>query len=163
MTIYETDVPGVGRKFEMDLDGGRRLVVILHHDGKRDVYLRPDEDVDSEQLFSLSGDQARKFGSILEGAYFQPVELDAVEVPLGEAIIEWHEVDEDAELAGVSLETASVRQETGASIIAIQRGEETIPNPPPETRIQPGDTLVTLGTREDQSNLTALITTADGE
>ncbi|QLH83192.1 cation:proton antiporter regulatory subunit [Halosimplex pelagicum] len=157
MTIYETEVPGVGRKFEMEINGGKRLVVVLHHDGKRDVYLRPDEDADSEQLFTLSGDQSRKFGSILEGAYFQPVELDEVAVPLGEAIIEWHEVDDEAELAGVSLETASVRQRTGASIIAIQRGEETIPNPTPDTEIQPGDTLVTLGTREEQSEFETLI------
>jgi TrkA domain protein len=157
MTIYETEVPGVGRKFEMEIDGGQRLVVVLHHDGKRDVYLRPDEDADSEQLFTLSGDQSRKFGSILEGAYFQPVELDEVAVPLGEAIIEWHEVGDDAELAGVSLETASVREETGASIIAIQRGAETIPNPTPDTRIRAGDTLVTLGTREEQSEFEALI------
>jgi len=157
MTIYETDVPGVGRKFELEIDDGKRLVVILHHDGKRDVYLRPEEDADSEQLFSLSGDQARKFGSILEGAYFQPVELDQIRVPLGEAIIEWHEVAEGADLAGVSLETASIREESGASIIAVQRGEETIPNPPPDTRIRAGDTLVTLGTREEQSALASLI------
>ena len=158
MTIYETDVPGVGRKFEMDIDGGRRLVVILHHDGKRDVYLRPDEDADSEQLFSLSGDQARKFGSILEGAYFQPVELDEVEVPLGEAIIEWHEVDEESTLLGMTLQECGVRQRTGASVIAIQRGEETISNPPPDTTVELGDTLVTLGTREEQSNFESLVT-----
>jgi TrkA domain protein len=157
MTIYETEVPGVGRKFELEINGGKRLVVVLHHDGKRDVYLRPEEDADSEQLFSLSGDQARKFGSILEGAYFQPVELDEVAVPLGEAIIEWHEVDDDAALIGVSLETASVREETGASIIAIQRGEETIPNPTPDTRIEAGDTLVTLGTRAEQSEFLSLV------
>ncbi|WP_436931641.1 cation:proton antiporter regulatory subunit [Halosimplex halobium] len=157
MTVYETEVPGVGRKFELEIDGGGRLVVVLHHDGKRDVYLRPEEDADSEQLFTLSGDQARKFGSILEGAYFQPVELDEVAVPLGEAIIEWHEVPDGTDLAGVSLETASVRQQTGASIIAIQRGEETIPNPGPDTRVQAGDTLVTLGTRAEQSEFEALI------
>jgi len=158
MTIYETEVPGVGQKFELETGGGERLVVVLHHDGKRDVYRRPDEDADSEQLFSLTGDQARKLGSILEGAYFQPVELDEVAVPLGEAIIEWVEVDEGAELTGISLGTASVRQKTGASIIAIQRGDETIPNPTPETLIQSGDTLVTLGTRAELSDLEALVT-----
>ncbi|WP_415381437.1 cation:proton antiporter regulatory subunit [Halosimplex sp. TS25] len=157
MTVYETEVPGVGHKFELDIGGGERLIVVIHHDGKRDVYLRPEEDADSEQLFTLSGDQARKFGSILEGTYFQPVELDEVAVPLGEAIIEWADVAEGSKLAGTSLETASVRETTGASIIAIQRGEETIPNPTATTRIQPGDTLVILGTREEQSALADLV------
>lgn len=156
MTVYETEVPGVGRKFELEIGEGERLVVILHHDGKRDVYRRPSAEADSEQLFSLSGDEARKLGSILEGAYFQPVELDQVSVPLGEAIIEWHTIDDDAALAGSTLEAAGVRQQTGVSIIAIQRGAETIPNPSPDTTIEPGDTLVTLGTREEQLNFASL-------
>ncbi|MFP4629067.1 MAG: potassium transporter TrkA, partial [Halobacteriales archaeon] len=85
MTIYETDVPGVGRKFELEIDGGARLVVLIHHDGKREVYRRPSEDEDSQKLFALDGKRARQLGSILEGAHFQPVETDDVEVPLGEA------------------------------------------------------------------------------
>ncbi|WP_225335834.1 cation:proton antiporter regulatory subunit [Halomicrobium urmianum] len=152
MTIYETEVPGVGHKFEMDLDGDERLVVIIHHDGKRDVYRRPDPDADSEQLFSLTGKQARQLGSILEGAYFQPVELDEVEVPLGDAIIEWYEVG-DSELAGQTLKQADLRDRIGVSVIAIQRGDETIPNPRPGTRIEVQDTVVAIGTREEQQAL----------
>ncbi len=156
MTIYETEVPGVGHKFEMDLDGDERLVVIIHHDGKRDVYRRPDPDADSEQLFSLSGKQARQLGSILEGAYFQPVELDEVEVPLGDAIIEWYDVG-DSELAGQTLEDADLRDRVGVSVIAIQRGEETIPNPQADTRIEAEDTVVTIGTRDEQQSLSDLL------
>jgi TrkA domain protein len=157
MTITESDLPGVGKKFEIELGGGEEMIVVIHNTGKREVFRRRDPDADSEKAFAFDDDLARKIGSIIEGAYFQPVELDEVEVPLGEAIIEWHEVDPDSELAGVSLETASVRARTGASVVAIQRGEETIANPTPETRIEPGDTVVALGTREEQSNLTDLI------
>ena len=157
MTIYETEVPGVGRKFELDLDGDARLVVIVHHDGKRDVYLRPEEDADSEQLFALSSRQARQLGSVLEGSYFQPVELDEVEVPLGEAFIDWHDVDDGAPLAGETLRDAAVRRRTGVSVLAIQRGEETIPNPDPGATVEAGDVLVTLGSREEQSALADLL------
>ncbi|WP_226011427.1 cation:proton antiporter regulatory subunit [Halomicrobium salinisoli] len=156
MTIYETEVPGVGHKFEMDLDGDERLVVIIHHDGKRDVYRRPDPDADSEQLFSLTGKQARQLGSILEGAYFQPVELDEVEVPLGDAIIEWYEVGE-SELTGQTLKEANLRERVGVSVIAIQRGDETIPNPRPETTIEAEDTVVTIGKRDEQQALSDLL------
>ncbi|SFR86108.1 potassium/proton antiporter regulatory subunit, CPA2 family [Halomicrobium zhouii] len=157
MTIYETEVPGVGHKFELEVDGGERLVVIIHHDGKRDVYRRPDPDADSEQLFSLTGKQARQLGSILEGAYFQPVELDEVEVPLGEAIIEWTEVGADAPVAGETLADANIRKRTGVSVMAIQRGGDTIPNPGPDETIETGDVLVTLGSREEQSSLEELV------
>ncbi len=157
MAIYETEVPGVGHKFELDVDGDARLVVIIHHDGKRDVYLRPEEDADSEQLFSLTGKQARQLGSILEGSYFQPVELDEVEVPLGESFIEWHEVDADAPLVGETLADANLRERTGVSVIAIQRGEETISNPGPGATVESGDVLVTIGSREEQGALEALL------
>ncbi|WP_436925334.1 cation:proton antiporter regulatory subunit [Halosimplex amylolyticum] len=157
MTVYETEVPGVGRKFELEIDDDRRLVVVIHHDGKREVYLRPSPEADSERLFTLSGDEARKLGSILDGAYFQPVELDDAQVPLGEAIMEWHTVGADADIVGATLEECAVRQRTGTSLIAIQRGGDTIPNPPADTVIEPGDTVVALGTREEHGDLAALL------
>ncbi|WP_232700829.1 cation:proton antiporter regulatory subunit [Halobacterium wangiae] len=161
MTIYETEVPGVGHKFELTLDGDERLVVLIHHDGKREIYLRPGENQDSEKLFSLSGKMARQLGSILEGAYFQPVDMDDVQVPLGEAIIEWNDVEPSSSLVGQTLRNADVREQTGVSIIAIQRGEETIANPPPDTAIEDGDILVTLGTRDNQRAFTELVEPGD--
>jgi TrkA domain protein len=163
MTVYETDIPGVGRKFEVELDGEERAVVIIHHDGKREVFRRPAADADSERVFSLSGEQARRLGSILGGAYFQPVELEDAEVPLGDAFIEWVTVDEGSPLAGRSLGGAGVRAETGVSVLAVQRGEETHANPDPEFELEPGDVLVALGTREEQAALADLVGGSDAE
>lgn len=158
MTVYETDVPGVGKKFELETRSGERLIVLIHHDGKREVYRQPEEGADSERLFGLSDSDARTFGSIMEGAHFQPVDLDEVEVPLGGAIIEWIEVDEESSIAGETLAEADLRAQTGVSIIAVQRGEETFPNPGPSHEIRPGDILVALGTREEISELDDRVT-----
>ena len=157
MTIYETEVPGVGHKFELELDGDERLIVLIHHDGKREVYLRPGENEDSEKLFGLTGKRARQLGSILEGAYFQPVEMDDIQVPLGESIIEWVEIGADSPIVGDTIQEASIRNRTGVSVIAIQRGEETIANPRPDATIEAGDTLVSLGTREEQQAFAELL------
>lgn len=157
MTVYETDVPGVGRKFEYELGGGQRLVVLIHHDGKREVFRRPSEDADSTKLFELSDKQAREFGTILEGAYFQPVDLESVEVPLGEAVIEWTDLPEGSPLAGETLREADLRQRTGASVLAVQRGEETVANPDPTFELRADDILVTLGTREEHADLDDLV------
>jgi TrkA domain protein len=158
MTVYEAEVPGVGKKFELETRSGERLIVLIHHDGKREVYRRPEEGADSERLFGLSDSDARTFGSIIEGAHFQPVDLDEVQVPLGEAIIEWVEVGERSPVAGTTLGEADLRSQTGASVIAIQRGEETLPNPEPSQELRSDDILVSLGTREEQSKLEALVT-----
>ena len=159
MTIYEAEVPGVGKKFELELDGEERLIVLIHHDGKRELYLRPGENQDSQRLFNLTGKRARQLGSILEGAYFQPVEMDDIQVPLGEAIIEWVDIDPDSPLVGQSLRAANLREQTGVSVIAIQRGEETIANPKPETTVEASDILVTIGTRDEQQPFSKLVET----
>jgi TrkA domain protein len=161
MTVYEADVPGVGKKFELELDGEKRLVFIIHHDGKRDVYLRPTEDADGERLVSLNAKQARQAGSILEGAYFQPVDLEEIQVPIGESIIEWIDVPDDSTLVGKTLHECEIRQVTGTSVIAIQRGDETISNPSPEMRIEAGDILVAIGTREELGHLSTLVENDD--
>ncbi|MFC7165420.1 cation:proton antiporter regulatory subunit [Halospeciosus flavus] len=108
-------------------------------------------------MFDLTGEEANKLGSILEGAYFESVDVDELTVPLGDAILEWVEIDEESPYAGVTLAESNLREETGATVIAIQRGEETIPNPGPETTIEVDDYLVTLGTREEQNRLLDLV------
>lgn len=157
MTVYETDVPGVGRKFELELDGGERAVVVHHHDGRREVFRRPDPEADSRQVFDLSDREARQLGSILGGAYFESVAIDEISVPLGDAIIEWVEVEAGSPLVGNSLEESNIRRDTGVSVIAVQRDEETVANPPAEFAIEAGDLLVTLGTREEQAALNDLL------
>ncbi|MBI3307490.1 MAG: cation:proton antiporter [Candidatus Omnitrophica bacterium] len=47
-----------------------------------------------------------------------------------------------------SLGDLRLRSETGASIVAIYRDEESIPNPSPETKLLPGDVLLLMGDRD---------------
>jgi TrkA domain protein len=150
MTVYEADVPGVGRKFELDIGDGSRAVVLLHHDGRVEVFRRPSEDADSEKVFDLTSQQANRLGSILEGAYFEAVDTDDLAVPLGDAILEWVDIDEGSGVAGRTLGELDLRQETGVSVIAVQRGGETVANPDADFQVEVGDILVTLGTREQQ-------------
>jgi TrkA domain protein len=157
MTVYESELPGVGHQYEIELDTDERLIVLIHHDGRRDLYHRPSENEDSVPVASLSGKQARQLGSILEGAYFQPVEVDQLEVPLGGAIMEWTTVESDSSLADQTLRETDIRQRTGVSIIAIQRDDETIANPDPDLTVAPGDVIVSLGTRNEQAMFTQLI------
>lgn len=159
MAIYETEVPGVGHKFEIELDDSERLIVLIHHDGKREIYLRPGENQDSQKLFGLTGKRARQLGSILEGAYFQPVEMDDIQVPLGESIIEWVEIGDESSVVGQTLREANIREQANVTVIAVQRDDQTIANPKPDTTIEDDDILVTLGTREEQQAFSTLLET----
>ena len=159
MTVYESDLPGVGKKFEIDLDDGSRLVVVTHNTGKREVFRRPDPDGDSEKLFELSDRLARQVGTILEGAYFQPVRSVDIDTVLGEGtLLEWVEVGAESPLAGQTLGGAGVRQRFEASVIAVQRGDETVTNPGADTEIRAGDTLIVIGPREPCRSFRAFVT-----
>lgn len=157
MTVYETEVPGVGRKFEFELGDGSRLVVLLHHDGRRELFVRERPEADSERVADLTGEQARQLGAVLSGAYFQPVEFSNASVPLGDAILEWVTVPEGSPVAGQTLADSNLRDATGASVIAVQRGPDTIANPDADTTLEASDVLVALGTREEHAELNAFV------
>ena len=159
MTVYESDLPGVGKKHEIELGDGSRLVVVTHNTGKREVFRRPDADADSEKLFELPDQLARQVGTILEGAYFQPVRSQSIETLLGgDTLIEWVEVPEGSELAGKTLRETDLRQETGANVILVQRGDMTITNPGGDTELRVGDTLLAVGPREACRTFQSLVT-----
>lgn len=148
MTIYESDLPGVGKKFEIDLDDEVTLVIVIHNTGKREVFRREGEE-DSVKLFEATDQMARQIGTILEGAYFQPIATDTTETMLDDdSMLEWVKVVDDSEIVGKTLKSLDFRNVTGASVVAIQRDEETESNPGPETVIEADDTLIILGTRD---------------
>jgi TrkA domain protein len=92
---------------------------------------------------------ARQVGTILEGAYFQPVQSTDLETVLeGDTVLEWVTVAADSEYAGQTLAESDVRGKTGVSVIAIQRDDRTIANPGADTVLKAGDTIVALGPRD---------------
>ncbi|WP_396611102.1 cation:proton antiporter regulatory subunit [Haloferax sp. S1W] len=158
MTVYESDLPGVGKKHEVELDDGSRLVIVTHNTGKREVFRRESADSDSEKLFELTDKLARQVGTLLEGAYFQPVRSGDIQTHLSDdTLIEWVEVGDDSEVAGKTLGESNLRQVTGASVIAIEREDEIVTSPGGDSAVEAGDTLVVIGPREACRNLVDLV------
>ena len=158
MTIYEASLPGVGKKFEVELDGERRLIIVIHNTGKRELFVRNGPNEDAERLFELTDRMARQVGTIMEGAYFQPIRTETIDTVLSDdTLIEWVNVTEESPLVGETLAETRLRQELGVSVIAVQRGEETITNPDPNTPIEMDDTLVVLGSYEACQRLDEIV------
>ncbi|ELK54055.1 MULTISPECIES: cation:proton antiporter regulatory subunit [Haloferax] len=158
MTVYESDLPGVGKKHEVDLGDGSRLVIVTHNSGKREVFRRASADSDSEKLFELTDKLARQVGTLLEGAYFQPVQTETIETLLGDnTLIEWVEVGANSDIAGKTLGESDLRQATGASVIAIERGDEVVTSPGGDAMVEAGDTLVVIGPKTACRDFVALV------
>jgi CPA2 family monovalent cation:H+ antiporter-2 len=70
---------------------------------------------------------------------------------------EWLTVPEESPLAGRKIGALKVRTTTGASIVALVRGEEVIANPGPDSSLIPGDLISVLGTPDQRATFLALM------
>src|ERR671914_898770 len=144
--LRETRLPGIGVKYGFRLDSGGRISLILHNDGKRELYwFRRSGDEEPRSVITLDDDEARQLGAVLGGAYERPKIVEDLEHALGELLIEWIHVPDTSPWIGKTLADAGFRAKTGITVIAILREPEPVTGALPTDVIQKGDTLVTVG------------------
>jgi voltage-gated potassium channel len=71
--------------------------------------------------------------------------------------LEGIQVYENSLVVGKSLAGLSLRENTGANILAILRGREVVPNPEAEEVLSAGDQILALGTAQQLESLEALL------
>lgn len=87
-------------------------------------------------MMALQPELAQIFDIVVNGS---PVEFRVEEL----------DIDADCGLAGKTIGESNLRQESGALILAVEGGPETIVvNPGPDLRLAAGDRLVVVGTKE---------------
>jgi TrkA domain protein len=144
--LEETRLPGIGAKFVLSLESGGRLTVILHNDGKRELYwFRRGRDDEPTAVIRLDDDEARQLGAVIGGAYERPKIVEDLEVALGQLLIEWVEVSDTSPCIAKTLAECQFRAKTGVTVIAILRDPEPVVGARPDDVVQRGDTLVTVG------------------
>ena len=148
--LRETRLPGVGVKYGFRLDGGGRISLIQHNDGKRELY-----------WFRRADDEARQLGAVLGGAYERPKIVEDLEMALGELQIEWIPVPDDSPWIGHTLAECGFRAKTGITVIAILRQPEPITGAQPGDTIERGDTLVTVGKAGQYREFRRLLSTGE--
>jgi TrkA domain protein len=146
LDLQETRLPGVGTKFTMRLASGGRIALILHNDGKRELYwFRHPGDEEPRAVITLDDDEARQLGAVIGGAYERPKIVEDLEMALGELQIEWMPVPDTSPWIGKTLAEAGFRAKTGITVIAILREPEPVSGARPDDVVQRSDTLVTVG------------------
>lgn len=146
MEIYETELPGVGKKFTKELSNGDCISIVVHNTGKREIYFF--EKGKEQVVISLDDEEARNLGAILSGAYFKPKVVEDLEVVLKELQIEWFEIKKSSKALNKSISQLDIRKKTDVTILAIIRGRESLTNPSSSEIIREGDTIVAIGKRE---------------
>lgn len=148
--IKETDLPGIGKKFLLNTRTGDKIVVIVHDDGRREIYHYYREDPDeSISMVTLDDEESRCIAAILGGMAYRPKALETVEVALGDMVIEWYKIEPGAYAIGKTIGELSIRQLTGGTVIAIiGQDQQKLINPGPQAVISDGSTVVILGEKD---------------
>lgn len=117
MDIKETDLPGIGRKFQADTREGERLVIIVHDDGRREIY-KFDRGNYEESASSVILDdaEARQISGILGGTTYKPRALENVEVAFDDLVIEWYSVGSKSKARDKTIGELQIRQNFGVSV-----------------------------------------------
>ena len=155
--IREVKLPGVGVRYEFDTAAQRRVGVISHRSGLREIYVSRRHDPDeSERVLELSPDDARTLAELL-GATRVAQQLAELQQRIEGLVIDWLPVREDSPYMGRTIGDARIRTRTGVSVVALLRGEDAVPAPGPEQGLESGDYLVVVGTARGVEDVVELL------
>jgi TrkA domain protein len=154
--VTETQLPGVGVRHEFTTAFGERLAVLVLRTGRREIalYNRADPDAGSTVLH-LSADDTRTLAELLGGGAVSEA-VSGVQRLEGVAI-DWIRVREGSAHVGVTIGERQLRTRTGSSVVAIVRGQQTVPAPGPDAVLHAGDVVVAVGTPEGLLQLHELL------
>ena len=159
-TIRESDLPGIGRKFQLEARSGDKLVIVVHDDGRRELYhFDPDDPDELLSMVTLNDTEARQVAGIIGGLNYTPKALESVSITLEDLVIEWYRIAPGSHAIGQTIGQLQVRQATGANIIAVieKDGRKRI-NPGPEQPLDEDTTVVVAGERQQVQAFTRLLT-----
>lgn len=144
----ETRLPGVGVRHDFITTAGRRVGVITHHGGRKEllVYSADDPDACSE-VVHLSPEETAGLTELLGGSRVQGT-LQQLQQQVEGLIIDWLPLTDRWHAAGRTIADTELRRRTGVSIVAIISDGRTVPSPGPSQLLSSGDTLVVVGTAE---------------
>jgi TrkA domain protein len=157
MEIFETPLPGIGVRYEFDTANGRKIGVLVHRDGRREllIYCKGDEDSCSETL-ELQVHESAALVELFGGTKITE-RLSDLKHDIQGLAIEWVSIRDSSPLAGKSIGDGQIRTRTSASVVAVLRGEVSIPGPGPDFVFSGGDIALVTGTYEGVAAASRLI------
>lgn len=154
-TISESYLPGVGRKFQIETTSGDRLIIVIHDDGRRELYHYDRKNLErADSVMTLTDGEARQIAGIVGGLSYVPKALPTTELVLDDLVLEWFTIEPGAASIGKTIRELQARTATGASVVSIIEPDNVKRvNPEADTIINQGATFILAG---DRQNITAL-------
>jgi TrkA domain protein len=156
MDVERTALPGIGLQHVFTTARGRRVGVVSHRSGRRDVVVYQREDPDSAaETITLSPEEADGLAELL-GTSRVVERLAELEHQVGVLVTEQVPIEQGSPYDGRMLADTQARTRTGASIVAVVRGSQVFASPRPDFWFRAGDVVVVVGTDEGTSAVAAI-------
>ena len=160
--IEKVDLPGIGTRHDVLTESGRRIGVITHRDGKRNLAVFDLDDPDAcRDSVRLTDDEAAAIADVLGASVIMSHLTEIGEQATG-LFTEQLVLPADSPFAGGVLGDTKARTRTGTSIVAIARDSQVSASPTPDAPLRAGDTIIAVGTRQGLDALADLLTHGAG-
>ncbi|WP_019241555.1 MULTISPECIES: cation:proton antiporter regulatory subunit [Bacillus] len=164
MNIRESELPGIGCKFEVITKENEKMVIVIHDDGRREMYHFDTDHEESISSVALTDSEARKIAAILGGMVYKPQALETIEMALDGLMIEWFKVSQNAPIISRTIGEIDIRNSYNVTIIAVLKNTmKKLYSPGPDSVIDAGDTLVISGERQEVKKFIAELLTKQGD
>ncbi|MFI7704305.1 cation:proton antiporter regulatory subunit [Nonomuraea sp. NPDC049480] len=148
MEIEQTALPGIGLRHEFTTRSGRRIGVVSHRTGRRDLVIYDPDDPDRAcETVKLNDEEADALAELL-GAPRVVQRLNDLHREVEGLVSEKLPIAEGSPYAGRPMGDAQVRTRTGASIVAVVRGGQVFTSPAPDFTLAVGDLVVVVGSAD---------------
>lgn len=145
--MKEQVLPGIGTKYSLTTTDGLNIVIVLHTNGKRELYIvNEDEDVDYN--VALTSDEAKDIGLKLIDINHDTIdeeEFERFNIFRKKKIMDWIKVRKGAPISGMTIEEAEDGDLAEISIVSVNRDEDIVPRPDAAFDIMEGDVLLVVG------------------
>lgn len=157
MDVERIDLPGIGTSHVVTTARGRRIGIVSHRNGRRDLVVYDKEDPDTSVVsVALSADEANAIAEYLGTARIVE-QLAEMQRQVAGLVTEQLVIEPGSPYDGRTLGDTRARTRTGASIVAVVRGNEVIASPRPDFGLLARDLVVVVGTSAGVGGVAALL------
>lgn len=159
--MEQTALPGIGVRHDVITESGRRIGVVSHRNGRRDLSLYDEQDPDScVASIPLTDDEAEALADVL-GASLMLGQLSGLRQQAAGLLTEQIAITAGSRYVGRPLGATKARTRTSASIVAVLRDAEVIASPDPSFVFAAGDVVVVVGTRDGIDGVSRILAKMD--
>lgn len=155
--IEEVELPGVGVRFSFVTGKGQRVSVLVHHSGRKQVFVGVPSDPDaSREVLDLDQGDSPILAELLGGSELVH-DVERLQRLSDELALDWLRVEAGSAAEGRSIGELWLRSRTNVSVVAVLRAGQTIASPGPDLVFEAGDTAVVIGRPDDMQSLVDLL------